>query len=127
MKLHKMALLSKFLEDFGNRTGIPLIGITRVVYSAAILGYVANVVIPNIKISSKQSKGKAKIEKNEDETKILSVSKENSQLNAKPKGPAVNRYNSKSSKITYTHQKDVRQKYIYFIFLENFSINCVDF
>ena len=43
-----MALLSKFLEDFGNRTGIPLIGITRVVYSAAILGYVANVVIPNI-------------------------------------------------------------------------------
>jgi len=43
------------------------------------------------KISSKQSEGKAKIEKNEDETKILSVSKENSQLNAKPKGPAVNR------------------------------------
>ena len=85
-----MGLLSKFLEDFGNRTGIPLIGITRVVYSAAILGYVANVVIPNIKISSKRS-AKLKIEKNEAETKILSVSTQNSQLNAKPKGPAVNR------------------------------------
>ena len=85
-----MGLLSKFLEDFGNRTGIPLIGITRVVYSAAILGYVANVVIPNIKISSNRST-KPKIEKNEDESKILSVSRQNSQLNAKPKGPAVNR------------------------------------
>ena len=85
-----MGLLSKFLEDFGNRTGIPLVGITRVVYSAAILGYVANVVAPNIKISSNRST-KPKIEKNEDETKILSVSRQNSQLNAKPKGPAVNR------------------------------------
>ena len=85
-----MGLLSKFLEDFGNRTGIPLTGITRVVYSAAILGYVANVVIPNVKISSNRST-KPKIEKNEDETKILSVSRQNSQLNAKPKGPAVNR------------------------------------
>ena len=89
-----MAFLSKFLEDFGNRTGIPLVGITRVVYSAAILGYVANIVLPNIKTSSKRSSSKPKIEKNEEETKILSVSRQNSQLqNAKPKpkGPAVNR------------------------------------
>ena len=62
--------------------------------SSCNLGYVANIVIPNIKTSSKQSSSKPKIEKNEEETKILSVSRQNSQLqNAKPKpkGPAVNR------------------------------------
>ena len=45
-----MALLSKLLEDFSNVTGIPAIGLTRAVYSAAIIGYIAKVVIPGLKL-----------------------------------------------------------------------------
>ena len=81
-----MALLSKFLEDFGHATGIPAIGLTRAVYSAAIIGYIANVVVPGLK-----RKPKIKVE-NEEEAKVQAVSRQNSQHPTKPKGPAVNKY-----------------------------------
>jgi len=81
-----MAILSKFFEDFANATGIPALGISRAVYSAAIVGYIVNVAIPALK-----KKPKAKIENVEDATKVGdSVPMQSSQK--KTKSPAVNRY-----------------------------------
>ena len=54
--LGKMALLSKFLEDFGTATGIPAIAISRTLYSAAILGYIYNVAFPEWQKSRKNTK-----------------------------------------------------------------------
>ena len=81
-----MAILSKFFEDFANATGIPALGISRAVYSAAIVGYIVNVAIPALK-----KKPKGKIENVEDATKVdEAVPMQSSQK--KTKSPAVNRY-----------------------------------
>ena len=84
-----MAILSKFFEDFAHATGIPALGISRAVYSAAIVGYIVNVAIPAL---TKKPK-KAKIENVEDGgVKVDEAIPIQSSQN-KTKSPAVNRYN----------------------------------
>ena len=88
-----MALLSKFLADFGHATGIPALAISRTLYSAAILAYVYNVVVPQCRKKSKQGT------KNEDTEEDEQVQKRIRQMSScnpaidheKPKGPAVNK------------------------------------
>ena len=89
-----MALLSKFLHDFGNTTGIPAIGISRAVYSAAILGYFYNVALPHFKKlgSNKKPKQKEEIENTDENTEVLARQISQIQEKKKPKGPAVNKY-----------------------------------
>ena len=95
-----MALLSKFLEDFGATTGIPAIAISRTLYSAAILGYIYNVALPEWKKSRKNPKqigvpGEKKIRREEEDEKVQEIVRQVSQhvdnKESKPKGPAVNR------------------------------------
>ena len=96
-----MALLSKFLEDFGFATGIPALGISRTLYSAAILAYIYNVAIPEWK-KYKRNKQDNKIdtkkinidedEKVEERVRLMSLSSVEEKTKRKPKGPAVNRY-----------------------------------
>ena len=86
-----MAILTKFLQDFGNATGIPAIAISRTVYSAAILGYVANVAVP-----AWRNRNKAKDDIIDEEEKELEISRQVSlshqlQEAKKTKGPGVNR------------------------------------
>ena len=98
-----MALLSKFLEDFGSATGIPALAISRTLYSAAIFGYIYNVAIPeyqNIrKNSGKTQEQKIGVKKGreDEEEKVEEIVRQVSQHHdnveeqRKPKGPAVNR------------------------------------
>lgn len=84
-----MAFLSKFLNDFGQATGIPALALSRFAYSAVIVGYIYNVAIPEFSSKNKK-KTPPPSSKEEDEveelTRQVSVKPEK-----KPKGPAVNR------------------------------------
>ena len=82
-----MAILSKFFEDFANATGIPALGISRAVYSAAIVGYIVNVAIPALK-----KKSKAKIENVEHAPTKVDEAVHMQSSQKKTKSPAVNRY-----------------------------------
>ena len=84
-----MALLSKFLEDFGHASGIPALAISRTLYCAAILGYVYNVMVPERKNRIKKPEDEAEEdEKVQDRIRHMSFSKKDDR---KPQGPAVNR------------------------------------
>lgn len=85
-----MAILSKFLEDFSKASGIPFIGISRVAYTAAIVGYIYNVAIPEWH----SSKAAVKSTKKDDEestvqTLVDKVSSKNEKT--KTESPAVNK------------------------------------
>ena len=85
-----MAIVSKFLEDFSYASGIPIIGISRVAYTAAIAGYIYNVAIPEWK-RRRAMTGKGD-EKTEDEDQVQNlVGKLSTQEDETPKGPAVNK------------------------------------
>ena len=85
-----MAIVSKFLEDFSHASGIPIIGISRVAYTAAIAGYIYNVAIPEWK-RRRAVTGKGD-EKTEDEDQVQNlVGKLSTQEVETPKGPAVNK------------------------------------
>ena len=94
-----MALLSKFLTDFGSATGIPALAISRTLYSVAIVGYIYNVAIPEWKKSGKTQLQKNSVKKGpqDEDEKVQEIAKQVSQHHGveeerKPKGPAVNRY-----------------------------------
>ena len=85
-----MAILSKFLEGFSNVSGIPLIGISRVAYTAAIAGYIYNVAIPEWKSRNAATKSSKKDDDEENvQTLVDQVSSKKEEI--KPKSPAVNK------------------------------------
>ena len=85
-----MAIVSKFLEAFSYASGIPIIRISRVAYTAAIAGYIYNVAIPEWK-RRRAVTGKGD-EKTEDEDQVQNlVGKLSAQEVETPKGPAVNK------------------------------------
>ena len=91
-----MAILSKFLEGASTASGIPLIGISRMAYIAAVAGYIFNVAIPEWK--RKKCEMEASQTKGDDDENVQALAKkvsnniENESLKP-PKSPAVNRYN----------------------------------
>ena len=85
-----MAILSKFLEDFSLASGIPLIGISRVAYTAAIAGYIYNVAIPEWK-SRKAATNTGKNDEEEANVQTLVDQVSSKKEEVKPKSPAVNK------------------------------------
>ncbi len=99
-----MAILSKFVIDLGDKIGsAPALAVTRGLYSAAILAYIANIAIPAYK--ERQRKKKEKPQKttskdaseDEDDKAVRALARQVSVQAAKksgrPAGPAVNKYN----------------------------------
>ncbi len=99
-------VLSKFVYDQGERLGIPRLALARGIYTAAILGYVAKVVVfPAIAKRSKRrrkdrNEGGGQNKNGEDEEAkkeaiMRSISKrkedEEERKKRKKRGPAVNR------------------------------------
>ena len=74
--------------------GIPAIGVSRAAYSALILGYVYNVLLPEFKNLRKEKKIRQNDgDKDEEQNQeiVRHVSQKNDNEKKKPKGPAVNK------------------------------------
>lgn len=85
-----MVTLSKYLQETGDRLGIPALAITRGVYSAAIVGYFIRVAYPRWKNKSKpKPKPKTETEDSDDEEAMRA--KAMALAVKKPHGPGVNR------------------------------------
>ncbi len=85
-----MALLSKLLQDFSQRSGIPALAVSRTVYITAIAGYIYNVAWPEVQRITTSAP-----DLKENDKKIVKKSPEESQEEPQSresrKGPAVNR------------------------------------
>ncbi len=89
-----MAILSKFVNDVGSSLGVPALAISRGLYSAAIIAYIAKVAYPAITEHSALKKHDPP--KDEEDEAIRRLSRQISQPlikeKSKPRPPAVNRY-----------------------------------